>query len=260
MDVDGRLHTCRPVQGVSPFNWFSRAKERLSPRFPGRRRGVDLLSLSGNRIRHFSLLAGHTNLAQLDLSQNELTTLVLPNGLGNLSTLNLRENVLTTVELPAGLTNLSSLNLESNRLARLTLPNDLSSLRFAFLMGNYLTELVVPKGTLNLGKLELYSNPLQTLVLPESVAQAPAPPIHFLHAAGISVHLYPLEVRLLPIQPLPLETFAFTLTGPPGPYAVESSTDLQTWNELAWLTNATGSVLFNDNTAARAFYRAKVWQ
>ncbi|MCR4328044.1 MAG: formylglycine-generating enzyme family protein [Patescibacteria group bacterium] len=50
----------------------------------------------------------------------------------------------------------------------------------------------------------------------------------------------------------------FQLAGPNGTYAVESSTNLEDWNALAFLVNTNGIVRFTDPTPSRAtrFYRA----
>jgi hypothetical protein len=54
--------------------------------------------------------------------------------------------------------------------------------------------------------------------------------------------------------------FEFTLTGPPGTYAILDSTDLATWGELGTLTNELGSAVFTDSSSpdpSRNFYRAR---
>jgi hypothetical protein len=54
--------------------------------------------------------------------------------------------------------------------------------------------------------------------------------------------------------------FEFTLTGPPGVYAILGSTDLAAWSELRATTNTLGRVAFTDATADLSggkFYRAR---
>jgi hypothetical protein len=54
--------------------------------------------------------------------------------------------------------------------------------------------------------------------------------------------------------------FEFTLTGPPGVYAILGSTDLATWSELGALTNSLGFVKYSDAAAPlspQKFYQAR---
>jgi len=55
--------------------------------------------------------------------------------------------------------------------------------------------------------------------------------------------------------------FEFTLTGPPGIYAVVASADLASWSELASVTNQLGSIIFTDaeaNLSRQKFYRLRL--
>jgi formylglycine-generating enzyme required for sulfatase activity len=69
---------------------------------------------------------------------------------------------------------------------------------------------------------------------------------------------YPLTVQLIRLRQ-PIGAFQFAITGPPGVYAVLSSTDLGVWSELSTVTNRLGSIVFTDVTAhlsPQKFYRA----
>jgi hypothetical protein len=74
------------------------------------------------------------------------------------------------------------------------------------------------------------------------------------------VFTYPLAVQLTSPRRTVGGAFEFTLTGPPGVYAVLGSGDLLVWSELGAATNMLGSAAFTDLTAglsARKFYRAR---
>jgi len=52
--------------------------------------------------------------------------------------------------------------------------------------------------------------------------------------------------------------FEFTITGPPGVYAVLASTNLVTWSEIGAVTNRFGSIGFLDSVGhSLRFYRAR---
>jgi hypothetical protein len=189
------------------------------------------------------LPAGPTNLAQINLSDNQLTTIVLPPGLEHLETLDLGGNRLTSLTLPPGLTHLTGL----------------------FLVGNLLTNLTLPPDMTQLQAVSFLANPLTTLVLSEPLAGSTNLSINLttistLQNQGLSVFIYPLTVQLIRIQLSPAG-FQFEITGPPGLYAVGSSTNLALtqFSKLAVVTNTLGTILFTDTTAPLSplkFYNA----
>jgi len=76
---------------------------------------------------------------------------------------------------------------------------------------------------------------------------------------GVPVFTYPLVVQLVRIRQ-PIGAFQFGVTGPPGVYAILSSSDLAIWSELGFANNRLGSVVFTDVTAhltSQKFYRAR---
>jgi formylglycine-generating enzyme required for sulfatase activity len=205
---------------------------------PANLRTLGGLSLAGNRLSSFNVSSNLTSLATLDLSGNQLTNVMLSAGLTNLDFLNLAQNQLTNLTLPAGLTKLTFLDLRDNQLSSLTLSPDMRQLTSLFLAGD----------------------PFATLVLSEpSAATSLAGVVAALRNQGVSVFTYPLVARLLsPRGPL-AGSFEFTLTGPPGIYSVQSSTNLATWSDLGMATNMLGSIVFTDVEAGlsrQKFYRA----
>jgi len=75
---------------------------------------------------------------------------------------------------------------------------------------------------------------------------------------GVSVHTYPLAVSLVSPHRTVADAFEFTLTGPPGIYAVLGSADIAAWSELAAVTNQLGGIVFTDaeaNFSSQKFYR-----
>jgi hypothetical protein len=112
--------------------------------------------------------------------------------------------------------------------------------------------------------LSFLANPLTTLILSEPLAASPNLDVNltggvdFLVRNGVSVFTYPMAVQLVRPQPL-AGAFQFGITGPPGVYAVLTSTNLAVWNELGVATNSLGSASFTDVTANLSplkFYRA----
>ena len=82
-----------------------------------------------------------------------------------------------------------------------------------------------------------------------------------LRIQGVSVFTYPLATRLVSPRRTVAGALEFTLTGPPGAYAVLGSTNLVAWSVLGAATNVLGSAVFSDASAAlsaRKFYRARL--
>jgi len=195
------------------------------------------LALEENAITNFPIAGGLTNLRNLDLSGNLLTNLVLSPGFGRLELLNLAGNGLTSLTFPAGLTNLNALLLIANQLTELTLPPDMTRLL----------------------ALSLIGNPLTQLVLSEPQATNLAATVADLQGQGIPVFTYPLDIKLTKLIEA-AGAFRFGITGPPGFYAVLSSTNLADWSRMDVVNNPLGSVFFLDTTAnlsPQKFYRAQ---
>jgi len=241
------------------------------------------LNLIANRLNSFTLPAGLTNLITLRLDENGITNLTLPAGLSKLDTLHVEGNRLTSLTLPPGLIKLNVLFLESNQLTNLTLPPDLNHLAQIDLSGNRLFSLSLPGGLTNLSvlildgnqltnvtlppdmtklsTLTLTGNPLTTLVLSEALAITRLVGlVTSLPNQGVSVFTYPLAVSLLkPNRTLEGNAFEFFVVGPPGIYAVLSSTNLAAWSVLGTTNNELGGILFTDediNFSPKKFYRA----
>ena len=180
-------------------------------------------------------------LAVLNASGRNITNLQGLEFAHNLTSLNLRSNHFTNLSFPGGLAKLNSLDLGFNPLTNLTLPPDVTNLDAIFLNTNVLT----------------------TFVLPETLAaQSLAGTAAALRAQGIPVFTYPLEIRLTKLQ-RPMGAFRFGITGPPGFYAVLSSTNLTSWSALNIANNPLGGVFFNDASTLlppRKFYRAQLLQ
>jgi hypothetical protein len=96
-------------------------------------------------------------------------------------------------------------------------------------------------------------------VLSEPLAANLAGTVVTLRDQGVSIFAYPLAVSLLsPRQATGM--FEFRQTGPPGIYAVQSSTNLATWSDLGTVTNSFGNAVFTDAEAQISptkFYRAR---
>jgi formylglycine-generating enzyme required for sulfatase activity len=241
------------------------------------------LNLIANQFSSFSLPAGLTNLITLRFDENQLTNLTLPAGLSKLDTLHVEGNRLTSLTLPPGLTNLNGLFLQANQLTNLTLPSDLNHLAQLDLSGNNLASLTLPGGLTNLSVLVLVGNqltivtlppdmtklstliltgnPLTTLVLSEALAITRLVGlVTSLPNQGVSVFTYPLApVLLKPNRTLEGNAFEFFIAGPPGIYAVLSSTNLAAWSVLGTAIDEFGSILFTDvdvNFSPQKFYQA----
>jgi len=117
----------------------------------------------------------------------------------------------------------------------------------------------LPPDLTRLSALELDGNPLDTLVISEPMAAGRlAGLVASFRNEGVAVFTFPLDLRLvLPGRTL-AGAFEFTLTGPPGVYAVLVSSDLAAWNQFGAVTNELGSAVFTDATASpQNFYRAR---
>ena len=129
------------------------------------------------------------------------------------------------------------------------------------MLGNQLASLTLPPDATNLSTLGLGGNPLTTFILSEpQAATTLAFTVTTLRNQGVSVFTYPLAIRLATPHRTGVGAFAFTLTGPPGIYAVFASTDLVSWSEPGGVTNLLGSALFSDleaNVSPRKFYRVR---
>jgi hypothetical protein len=218
------------------------------------------LSLFFNQLTNLSLPAGLTRLVALDLDGNKLTRLTLPSDLTNLGNILLRDNQLSDLALPAGLSRLSFLGLDGNQLTQFSFPAGLTNLFTVGLTGNQLTNLTLPPDLTELHSLFVDGNPFTTLVLSEPQAATNlAGTVAFLRNQGVSVHTYPLTVSLNAPHRAANGNFKFTLAGPPGTYAVLSSTNLISWDHLGAATNGLGRVDFADvfsSNAPQQFYRA----
>jgi len=123
----------------------------------------------------------------------------------------------------------------------------------------------LPADMTRLAVLGFLNNPLATLVLSEPLAASTNLSVNFttiasLRSQGISVFAYALAVRLSSPRRAGPGAFEFTITGPPGIYAVQTSADLAAWVELAAVTNHLGSVVFTDaqvRLTSPKFYRAR---
>ena len=218
------------------------------------------LRLGLNQLSSLALPADMTNLSVLSVFQNQLTNLTLPPALTSLTNLNLDGNRLSSLNLPAGTTQLSVLIASANQLTKFTVPADLTNLAFLRLSGNQLTSLILPPDLQQLIGLFVDGNPLTTFVLSEPLAAIGlAGVVDSLRNQGVSVFTYPLAVRITsPLQTT--ATFKFTLTGPPGIYAVLSSSNLTAWSAQGTATNTLGTVSFTDgsaNLSPQKFYRVR---
>ena len=158
--------------------------------------------------------------------------------------------------------NLTALRLQSNQLANIDLPASLAKLTQLDLRANQLTDLTLPAGLTNLIVLSIEANPFTTLVLSEPLAVTTnlAPAIATLRNQGVSVFTYPLAIRLVASRPTVAADVGAALTGPPGIYAVLSSTNLTAWSELGGVTNHFGSAVFtnaNAHLSPQRFFRVR---
>jgi Leucine-rich repeat (LRR) protein len=156
------------------------------------------------------------------------------------------------------MTNLEVIFLDGNQLTNLTLASGLTNLAQIDLRGNQLTTLTLPPDATRLNTLGLDGNPLTTLVLSESMAAGRlAATVASLKDQGVSVFTYPLTVQLISPRRAAAGAFVFTLTGPPGRYGIQTSTDLLNWSASGVVTNVLGSADFTDSgVAPQKFFRA----
>jgi hypothetical protein len=126
------------------------------------------------------------------------------------------------------------------------------------LRGNRLASLTLPPDATRLNTLVLDGNPLTTLVVSESMAAGTlAGLVTSLKNQGVSVFTYPLTVQLDSPRRTAAGAFVFTLTGPPGRYGIQTSTDLLNWSASGVVTNVLGSADFTDSgVAPQKFFRA----
>jgi hypothetical protein len=200
------------------------------------------------------------NLSALDLEHNHFTTLTLPPGLAHLTNLNLNANQLTGFTLAPGLTNLTSLDLGGNQLTNVNLDAGANRLTSLDLSGNQLSSLTLPIGMTNLTYLSVGGNPLTKMILPEPPVANLNPPIETLRKEGVAVYVYPLQVRLIAEHMEATGQFAISVTGPPGTYRVQVTSDFSTWTDLEAIVNLNGIVTFTEALSAqqtRSFFRVK---
>jgi formylglycine-generating enzyme required for sulfatase activity len=221
-------------------------------------RNLRILDLVSNSLTNFPIADALTNLTILDLSGNRLRNFVLPNSLPHLKILDISFNSLTQLSLPAGMTNLDTLFLENNSLTNFDVPAGLTKLAQLGLSENQLTELHLPPDLPVLTALFVAGNPLIAFVLSEGEATNLSVTVGSLRDQGIVVFTYPSEVQLL--RPGPLNgAFPFSVTGPPGVYAILGSAELGAWREIGSASNVLGSIFFEDAMARlvpQRFYRA----
>src|SRR5204862_2406067 len=115
------------------------------------------------------------------------------------------------------------------------------------LSNNQFTDLTLPAELTNLTELGVARNPLKTVVLSSQVEQTSlTDELASLKNDGITVFAYPLTIRVASAHAQNAGRAAFTVSGPPGTYRVEVTTDLKTWTELKTAANTTGTVEFTD--------------
>jgi formylglycine-generating enzyme required for sulfatase activity len=236
-----------------------RSNQLASFSLPADLRGLTYLDLGENQLENIALPSGLNHLAFLRVSGNtNLADLRLPVGMTNLSGIFLRFNQLTDLTLPSDLNHLGSLDVLGNQLSSLELPPGLTDLTNLVLTGNQLTSLTLPSDMSALTALVLNGNPLATLILSESLAATNlAGTVDSLLNQGVSVNTYPETIQLARPRQL-VDTFQFTILGPPGVYIALASTDLLSWSSLGSVTNKIGSGLFaesNEHLASQRFYR-----
>jgi len=245
-------------------------------------RNLTSLNLQNNQLTSFNYPTNLTSLQFLNLTANPFTNVFFPDGLTNLTSLAIQSCGLTKLTLPAGMTSLISLQLSGNQFTNLTLPANMMNLKVMDLGLNQLTNFILPVGLTNLNVLALEHNQLTSLTLPpdmtgltslvlggnpltsfvlSDVAATNQLPdlVASLRSGDIPVFTYPLTIQI--VKPLPLiGAFKLGITGPPGVYTVLGSTDLATWFEVGFASNAFGGVNFVDihaNQFERKFYRVQ---
>jgi formylglycine-generating enzyme required for sulfatase activity len=255
------LQTLSLPSGLTNLSeFFARDNQLTNLTFPADMTNLSFVDIADNQLLNLTLPSGLIHLIQIDLGQNKLSSLTLPEGMTNLSTLVLTRNQLTNLVLPSDLFHLTQMDLGQNKLGNLTLPGGMTNLVVLDLQGNQLTSLTLPPDATKLATLFVNGNPLTTLVLSEQLAATNlAATVAFLRSQGVSVLTYPLAIRLIAPHGTEPGAFEFALTGPPGVYAILSSTNLAAWSPLGAVTNTLGSILFSDVTAhlsPQKFYRA----
>jgi formylglycine-generating enzyme required for sulfatase activity len=219
---------------------------------------LETLNLDGNQFSELPLPAGLMKLEFIGLGGNRLTSFTVPADMTNLNVLRINDNQLTNLILAPSLNHLSLLVASRNQLRGLTLPPGLTSLAFLELNDNQITKITLPPDLQQLVALFMAGNPLATFVLSEPLAATGlASLVDSLRTQGLPVFTYPLAVSLASPRPTQAGPFEFTLTGPPGDYALLTSTNLTAWSALATVTNQRGSAVFTDEiSSAQKFYRA----
>src|SRR5262249_27187670 len=146
-----------------------------------------------------------------------------------------------------------TLDVSGNALTSLTLPPGLSHLSGLFLAANQLTSLTLPPDMTNLTALSFLSNPLfNALVVSTTLAASTNLNVNLgtlssLPSQGVTVFVYPPALQLTSPHPTATGAFKFTLTGPPGHYAIQNSTNLSNWSASGAVTNLTGRADFTDS-------------
>jgi formylglycine-generating enzyme required for sulfatase activity len=219
---------------------------------------LSTLNLDGNQLSRLQLPAGLTKLSFIALGGNQLTSFTVPTEMTNLAALRINDNQLTNLTLSMGLNHLNLLVVSGNQLRSLTLPPGLTSLAFLDPGNNPLTNITLPPDIQQLTGLFVAGIPLATFVLSEALATTGmASVVDSLRTQGVAVFTYPLAVSLASPRRTATGAFEFGVAGPPGNYAVLSSTNLTAWRALATVTNQLGSTVFTDaNSGPQKFYRA----
>jgi hypothetical protein len=219
---------------------------------------LSTLNLDGNQLSFLPLPAGLTKLNFIALGGNQLSSFAVPGEMTNLTALRINDNQLTNLTLSPGLNRLSLLVVSGNQLRSLTLPPGLTSLAVLDLGSNRLTHLSLPPDLQQLTGLFVAGNPLTMVVMSEPLAATGmASVVDSLRTQGVSVITYPLAPGLAARPRTASGGFEFALTGPPGIYAVLSSTNLTDWSALTTVPNQLGTAVFVDSiTGPQKFYRA----
>src|SRR5262249_7916267 len=131
-----------------------------------------------------------------------------------------------------------------------------------FLVSNQLTNLTLPPDMTNLNALSFLSNPVTTLVISQPLAASTSFSVNLttidsLRNQGVTVFTYPPALQLASPSRTATGAFKFTLTGPPGRYVIQTSTDLSNWSDSSVLTNVFGIADFIDSgVSGQTFFRA----
>jgi hypothetical protein len=114
----------------------------------------------------------------------------------------------------------------------------------------------------NLNVLSFLSNPVTTFVISQPLAASASLTVNFgtldsLRNSGVAVFAYSPTLQFTSPRRTATGAFQFTLTGPPGRYAIQNSTNLANWSGAAVLTNVFGSADFTDpGISGQKFFRA----